>query len=1022
MYDKFSFFTFYYLILTRKVRFMVSSIHRTYICMISFTLLLSFGFPVKSMAQIPIPDSSLQLSLENFLQKHINNDFFVHLSGYNKRDSTRIDSFTLSEKKKELSIYFDKSLAYAPIRQTTISVLEDSLFACLDGYFVDYKIIMYSGSRLLNEYIPNFYRPADIKSDQYRLPEKIGKNSKVLVEKLSVPYDIHTSLFNYNIALWPSHGWYYEPTLKRWEWQRARLFRTVEDLFPMQVTTQFLMPMLENAGAGVFIPRERDWQINEVIVDNDSSAHSSHIQLLNDQYLASAAGTGFAIGNPPYTNENPFKLGTYLNFNTEKVERNYIEWIPNIPEDGFYPVYISYHSFPKSCENAIYTVYHSGGQTKFAVNQTMGGGTWVYLGRFQFKKGSHPKQGKVLLSSLAGPKNRIITADAVRFGGGMGNISREGQISHRSRYQEASRYYLQYAGFPDSLVWNFPSDMEDDYRDDLNGHGEWVNYLSSSPVGPDNITDYQGLNIPIDLAFAFHTDAGVAHGDTIIGTLGIYSTEKDKGRFYSGQSKMASRDLTDIIQTEVIEDVRALYNQNWTRRAMWDRGYSEAFRPDVPTMLLELFSHQNLNDVLLAHEPEFQFNISRAIYKGMLKYLASSFGFEYTVQPLPVTHFQAALNEGREIHLKWKAVSDSLEPTAEASQFVVYTRINDGGFDNGILVNNNFLSLKDVQEDSIYSFKVAALNKGGISFPSEILSVCKTKNSSSTVLIINAFDRTGGAAYFSDSLYSGFLDNVDRGVPYMEDRYTTGYQYDFDRSSPWLDDDSPGHGASYADLETLIIPGNNFDFSSVHGKSIRNAGFSFVSVSDEAFSDSGFNINSYEILDILAGEEKISFIPGSDSVMRFQLFPKDFLAKLEEFTDNGGNVFISGSEIASDMHNCQQDSAVGNVLNYEWRTGNASRKGEFCFTNKEFFSGNEIFQFNTGIDSEIYTVESADALEPFDKNSASLLRYTENNMSAGVIYQGKYKVIAFGFPFETITDQKDRDIIMKKILEFLNKK
>ena len=28
-----------------------------------------------------------------------------------------------------------------------------------------------------------------------------------------------------------SHGWYYEPKLDRWEWQRARIFQTVEDLY-----------------------------------------------------------------------------------------------------------------------------------------------------------------------------------------------------------------------------------------------------------------------------------------------------------------------------------------------------------------------------------------------------------------------------------------------------------------------------------------------------------------------------------------------------------------------------------------------------------------------------------------------------------------------------------------------------------------------------------------------------------------------------------------------------------------------
>ena len=53
---------------------------------------------------------------------------------------------------------------------------------------------------------------------------------------------------------------------------------------------------------------------------------------------------------------------------------------------------------------------------------------------------------------------------------------------------------------------------------------------------------------------------------------------------------------------------------------------------------------------------------------------------------------------------------------------------------------------------------------------------------------------------------------VDQGVPWHEDLHTVGAQYDYLKASPWLDDDSPGHGASYADLEEVVIPGNSFDF------------------------------------------------------------------------------------------------------------------------------------------------------------------------------------------------------------------
>ena len=39
--------------------------------------------------------------------------------------------------------------------------------------------------------------------------------------------------------------------------------------------------------------------------------------------------------------------------------------------------------------DAKYLVFHKGGVTEFKVNQQIGGGTWVYLGTFEFDKGNN---------------------------------------------------------------------------------------------------------------------------------------------------------------------------------------------------------------------------------------------------------------------------------------------------------------------------------------------------------------------------------------------------------------------------------------------------------------------------------------------------------------------------------------------------------------------------------------------------------------------------------------------------------
>ena len=55
----------------------------------------------------------------------------------------------------------------------------------------------------------------------------------------------------------------------------------------------------------------------------------------------------------------------------------------------------------------------------------------------------------------------------------------------------------------------------------------------------------EGLNIPVNMSFAFHTDAGTTLNDSIIGTLGIYCTNSDNEVFANGSSRYLSQDLTD---------------------------------------------------------------------------------------------------------------------------------------------------------------------------------------------------------------------------------------------------------------------------------------------------------------------------------------------------------------------------------------------------------------------------------------------------------------------------------------------
>ncbi len=934
---------------------------------------------------------------------------------------SKIDSICSDKDNKRIEIFANNKFSFRPFREEEISSIKNEIITFLGAKYFNYNIEIYSLGKPIGKLIPNYFVSKAEDVDFKRIPKQ--KIAKPLIINVDRGFKISNGLAGTHIALWHSHGWYYNHSLKRWMWQRARLFTAVEDLGPFTFTVPYIIPMLENAGATVFVARERDIQTEEIIIDNNGSSSGKYLEVGN---WIDVDTTGFAIGFPPYAdNLNPFLQGSYRKIKSSKEASGSISYIPNFKIEGEYAVYISYNHSDKNISNAQYKVFHLGGVTEFNVNQQIGGETWIYLGTFKFAKGENKNIGQVLLTNKSDELG-YVTADAVRFGGGMGIVEREGTTSGRPKFVEAARYYLQYAGMPDTLVYNL-NENKNDYKDDYQSRGEWVNYLIGTPFAPNKNRTTKGLGIPIDLSLAFHTDAGITNNDTVIGTLSIYSLEdaEDKQIFPNGVSRFANRDLTDIMQTQIVNDIRAKYDSAWTRRQIMEAGYSEAFRPNVPATLLELLSHQNLQDVKFMNDPQFRFDVSRSIYKSMLRFLSIQNNFKYVVQPLPVTHFATKLSHNGKVTLKWKPTDDKFEPTAKAKKFKLYTRINDKGFNNGIVVNLSHYTIDSIEPNKIYSFKVTAINEGGESFPSEILSVSWNGKAESPVLIINGFDRISSAAVIESDTFSGFVDAIDEGVP---DKYDIGYvgsQHNFNPQSKWETDDVPGHGASYADLETTLFTGNTFDFSYIHGKAIANAGLSFNSTSDEAVENLTINISNYNFIDLIYGEEKETAWQTSfaDSIngKRFKVFPAKMKNIISHYLKAGGNLFVSGAYIGSDLF-LEKDSTdikfATEVLKYRLASDHAVKNGSVNIVSNSFILSGRQINFNSIFNKDIYRVEAPDALATTN-GSSTFLRYSENLYSAGVVYKEKYGVVSIGFPFETIKTDIERNELMLTILKYL---
>ena len=55
------------------------------------------------------------------------------------------------------------------------------------------------------------------------------------------------------------------------------------------------------------------------------------------------------------------------------------------------------------------------------------------------------------------------------------------------------------------------------------------------------------------------------------------------------------------------------------------------------------------------------------------------------------------------------------------------------------------------------------------------------------------------------------------------------------------------------------------------------------------------------------------------------------------------------------------------------------------------------YTYYNELNAESYVVESPDAIEPATNEAFTILRYSENNLSAGIAYKGKYKTFVTGF-------------------------
>lgn len=525
-----------------------------------------------------------------------------------------------------------------------------------------------------------------------------------------------------------AHGFIDYDDFRAWSTQRGITHGIVEDFVNAEAINQMLLAYLEGSGAQVFTLRETDRNEQMVIVDEGDGgafpANGTYVESGDPGAFSPSGQSGFLNFQAPYgATENPFANGgTTRLITTTATETARATWTPVFPAAGDYDVYVSYsRDGTARASDAHYVVHHTGGESHFRVNQERHGWVWVRLGRFRFDAGSDPARGSVALANDSSEPGETVAADAVRFGGGPGDIlgHNHGTLSGRPRWEEGARTFTQYQGAPAS-VWS-GGDVSARSR-----FAAWENFA--------------GVEDSVYLSWHSNAFDGTARGTSSY----VYSANPPDGTYDPTQSVPGSAALMNRIHDEIVADARALWDPAWQ-----DRGYRSAYfgevnpsnNPEMPSALLEVCFHDNAADAAALAHPRFRRLLARAIHQGIVRYFAERDGVPARLLPEPPRAVQVRATGATAAVVSWQAPLAGGAYGDPATGYRVYRGGDGRGFDDGTPADGTAFDLGGLVPGETVYLRVTATNAGGESLPSEVVALRTPAPDQPRLLLVHGFDR-----------------------------------------------------------------------------------------------------------------------------------------------------------------------------------------------------------------------------------------------------------------------------------------
>ncbi|HVV00557.1 MAG TPA: D-alanyl-D-alanine carboxypeptidase, partial [Verrucomicrobiae bacterium] len=202
----------------------------------------------------------------------------------------------------------------------------------------------------------------------------------------------------------------------------------------------------------------------------------------------------------------------------------------------------------------------------------------------------------------------------------------------------------------------------------------------------------------------------------------------------------------------------------------------------------------------------------------------------------------------------------------------------------------------------------------------------------------------------------------------------------------------------------------NHAFCAIAEKNITGAAFD--TAHHTAILDGAVDLTNYSAVVWLLGEES----------SQDETFSTPEQGLVTSYLNSGGALFVSGAEIAWDLDHLGSTTDKDFYHNELKASYFADDAGTYAFTpvGNGIFAGGPAGGFDNGSQGT-YNVDFPDVLMPVNGGTAALNYLGGTGGPAAIQYDGGpggFKLVNFGFPFETITNSVERDRCMSSVLQF----